>query len=330
MTARSVPPEPSSAALVTVSVLGVRRSSRVSNRGRQDRARQGRCRGHADRRRGDSITRAQPGHPRRPCHDELSLRGFIDLLDCVLVVNHSHGSSLQRSSSSDRSFTAATEILEPAARRRRSGCGHGYAGEGRRRRRRPASKRRDFLVRLPMTNTSATLLQRLLNHGDAAAWTRFTQLYAPLIRASLGRHLPQAADVDDLAQQVFTVVVEKLPEFRHSGRPGAFRAWLRGICVNRVRMFWRTRPADRPRSGSGPAAARRSGQRPEPAVGPRARRVCVSTGAGADRGGVQAGDLAGVPPPGPGQRGARSGRRRAGSDRQRRLHRQVARSAPAA
>jgi RNA polymerase sigma-70 factor (ECF subfamily) len=97
-----------------------------------------------------------------------------------------------------------------------------------------------------MTNTSATLLQRLVDHGDDAAWARLTHLYAPLIRACLGRHLPQSADVDDLAQQVFTVVLEKLPEFRHNGRPGAFRAWLRGICVNRVRMFWRDRPASVP------------------------------------------------------------------------------------
>jgi RNA polymerase sigma-70 factor (ECF subfamily) len=97
-----------------------------------------------------------------------------------------------------------------------------------------------------MTNTSATLLQRLLDHGDDDAWMRLTHLYAPLIRANLRRHLPQEADVDDLVQQVFTVVLKKLPEFRHSGRPGAFRAWLRGICVNRVRMFWRTRPATVP------------------------------------------------------------------------------------
>jgi RNA polymerase sigma-70 factor (ECF subfamily) len=103
-----------------------------------------------------------------------------------------------------------------------------------------------FHRRRPMANTSATLLQRLLDHGDDAAWKRLTHLYAPLIRATLGRHLPQSADVDDLAQQVFTIVLEKLPEFRHNGRPGAFRAWLRGICVNRVRMFWRTRPANVP------------------------------------------------------------------------------------
>jgi len=97
-----------------------------------------------------------------------------------------------------------------------------------------------------VANTSATLLERLKDRRDAAAWERFTQLYEPQIRATLSRHLPQAADIDDLLQQVFTVVVEKLPEFRHSGRPGAFRTWLRGICVNRVRMFWRSRPPTLP------------------------------------------------------------------------------------
>jgi RNA polymerase sigma-70 factor (ECF subfamily) len=99
-----------------------------------------------------------------------------------------------------------------------------------------------------MTNTSATLLQRLLDQGDTAAWTRWTQLYTPLIRATLSRHLPQSADVDDLAQQVFLVVVENLPEFRHNGRPGAFRTWLRGICVNRLRGFWRSRLPTLPES----------------------------------------------------------------------------------
>jgi RNA polymerase sigma-70 factor (ECF subfamily) len=101
-------------------------------------------------------------------------------------------------------------------------------------------------MRRAVANTSATLLERLQDRRDASAWERFTQLYEPLIRATLSRHLPQAADIDDLTQQVFTVVVERLPEFRHNGRPGAFRTWLRGICVNRVRMFWRSQPATLP------------------------------------------------------------------------------------
>src|SRR5215212_3878861 len=94
---------------------------------------------------------------------------------------------------------------------------------------------------MPGSLTSASLLQRALDPGDRAAWERLHRLYTPLIRGWLRRHLPQTADVDDLTQQVFAVVVEKLPAFEHGGRAGSFRNWLRGICVNRVRMFWRER-----------------------------------------------------------------------------------------
>jgi RNA polymerase sigma-70 factor (ECF subfamily) len=94
-----------------------------------------------------------------------------------------------------------------------------------------------------MPATSATLLQRLRDRADRDAWGRLILLYTPLIRGCLTRHLPQEADLDDLVQQVLTVVVEKLPAFEHNGRAGAFRAWLRGIAVNRLRMFWRSRPA---------------------------------------------------------------------------------------
>jgi RNA polymerase sigma-70 factor (ECF subfamily) len=98
-----------------------------------------------------------------------------------------------------------------------------------------------------MIQTSYTLLQRLRQGADEAAWERLVRLYTPLIRGWLRRHLPQPDDVDELTQQVFQVVVEKMPTFEHAGRAGSFRAWLRGICVNRVRMFWRE-----PRPGWGP------------------------------------------------------------------------------
>ena len=92
-----------------------------------------------------------------------------------------------------------------------------------------------------MIQTSLTLLERLREGGDEAAWERLVRLYTPLIRGWLRRHLPQADDVDEVTQQVFQVVVEKMPAFEHAGRAGSFRAWLRGICVNRVRLFWRER-----------------------------------------------------------------------------------------
>ena len=42
-------------------------------------------------------------------------------------------------------------------------------------------------------------------------------------------------------QEVLAVVVRELPGFRHNQRPGAFRAWLRTILVNRLQAFWRAR-----------------------------------------------------------------------------------------
>jgi RNA polymerase sigma factor (sigma-70 family) len=93
-----------------------------------------------------------------------------------------------------------------------------------------------------MTRTSTSLLQRLGDPNDSAAWARLTLLYTPLIRRWLGRQLRQEADVEDVAQQVFTVIVQEGPAFQHNGHPGAFRAWLRAICVNCLRKFWSTRP----------------------------------------------------------------------------------------
>lgn len=92
-------------------------------------------------------------------------------------------------------------------------------------------------------NTSASLLERLRDRGDAQAWQKLVLLYTPLMRAWLRPAALQAADVDDLTQRVLEVVVRKLPQFQHDGRPGAFRAWLRAITVNRLREFWRARPA---------------------------------------------------------------------------------------
>jgi RNA polymerase sigma-70 factor (ECF subfamily) len=85
------------------------------------------------------------------------------------------------------------------------------------------------------------LLERLQVQPDTDAWKRFVDLYTPVIRGWLRRHRLPEADVDDLSQDVLTVVVRELPGFRHDGRPGAFRRWLRVVTVNRLRGLWRQR-----------------------------------------------------------------------------------------
>ncbi len=92
-----------------------------------------------------------------------------------------------------------------------------------------------------MSETSISLLDRLRRPSDAASWKRFVDLYEPLLQGWLRRQGVRAQDVDDLVQEVLGVVVQELPAFQHNQRPGAFRAWLRTILINRLKGFWRAR-----------------------------------------------------------------------------------------
>ncbi len=106
-----------------------------------------------------------------------------------------------------------------------------------------------------MSATSATLLERLRDRADAAAWQRLVDLYTPLLSGWLRRHALQAADVDDLVQEVLATVAREAPQFRHSGQTGAFRHWLRTILAHRLRVFWRTRRARPAATGDSDFAA---------------------------------------------------------------------------
>jgi RNA polymerase sigma factor (sigma-70 family) len=91
------------------------------------------------------------------------------------------------------------------------------------------------------SQTSASLLEQARG-GGAVAWAQFIRLYTPLLHAWLGAAGLQTADREDLTQRTLMVLVRQLPAFEHNGRPGAFRAYLRGITVNLLREFWRDRP----------------------------------------------------------------------------------------
>ena len=92
--------------------------------------------------------------------------------------------------------------------------------------------------------TSLSLLQRAASAGNAASWERLAALYAPLMRRWLAQYEVQAADADDLIQEVFFVVAQELPRFDHNGQTGAFRSWLRKTLVHRLHSFWRKQKYD--------------------------------------------------------------------------------------
>jgi RNA polymerase sigma-70 factor, ECF subfamily len=82
--------------------------------------------------------------------------------------------------------------------------------------------------------TPVSLLERLKLPSEQDAWTRFVQLYTPLLYDWARRVGLQESDAADLVQEVFTVLVRKLPEFNYD-RGKSFRGWLRTVLLNRWR-----------------------------------------------------------------------------------------------
>jgi RNA polymerase sigma-70 factor (ECF subfamily) len=99
-----------------------------------------------------------------------------------------------------------------------------------------------------MHTTSGSLLERLRQPADQESWPKFVKLYTPLIYYWARRTGLQEADAADLVQEVFAVLVKKLPEFTYA--PGkSFRGWLRTVTLNKWRERERRRtvpvvPAD--------------------------------------------------------------------------------------
>ena len=92
-----------------------------------------------------------------------------------------------------------------------------------------------------MDETSLSLLDRLQHDPSDSVWREVVELYAPLLESWLVPFLLQPADRDDIVQESLATVLQQLADFRHAGRTGSFRAWLRAIVVNRLREFWRRR-----------------------------------------------------------------------------------------
>src|SRR5262249_36760461 len=91
-----------------------------------------------------------------------------------------------------------------------------------------------------MSETPASLLERLRDPQADAAWKQFVDLYTPLLFYWARRVGLQETDAADLVQDVFVLLVKKLPEFRYDANKG-FRSWLRTVALNRWREIQRRR-----------------------------------------------------------------------------------------
>jgi RNA polymerase sigma-70 factor (ECF subfamily) len=93
-----------------------------------------------------------------------------------------------------------------------------------------------------MDTTPPSLLERLRKPSEQRAWEQFVQLYTPLLFAWARRLGLAEDDAADLVQDVFTLLVQKLPEFTYD-RHQRFRGWLWTVTLNKWREKRRRRQA---------------------------------------------------------------------------------------
>jgi RNA polymerase sigma-70 factor, ECF subfamily len=83
-------------------------------------------------------------------------------------------------------------------------------------------------------DTRSSLLLRLHDPSDREAWEEFVALYQQIVYRMAVRHGMQAADADDLTQQVFWSISRAIDRFEISAQKGRFRDWLRTIARHAI------------------------------------------------------------------------------------------------
>ncbi len=93
--------------------------------------------------------------------------------------------------------------------------------------------------------TRPSLLLRVRDLSDAAAWGDFVEIYAPLVHRYALRRGLQDADAADIVQDVLREFARCVPRFEYDPAAGRFRGWLHTLTRRAVARQAR-QPAARP------------------------------------------------------------------------------------
>ena len=87
---------------------------------------------------------------------------------------------------------------------------------------------------MTLPETRDSLLIRLRDANDAAAWDEFAAIYRPMIcRLALRRGL-QESDAEEIAQRVMLSVSRSIEKWERDPTKGGFRSWLRTVARNAI------------------------------------------------------------------------------------------------
>lgn len=92
--------------------------------------------------------------------------------------------------------------------------------------------------------TSDSLIFRVKNPADGAAWTEFLGIYQPVVFRMARRRGLQDADAQDVMQQVFLSISKSIEGWVPGDLQPPFRAWLTTIARNAITKALTRRPRD--------------------------------------------------------------------------------------
>ncbi|HEY3787738.1 MAG TPA: sigma-70 family RNA polymerase sigma factor [Urbifossiella sp.] len=87
-------------------------------------------------------------------------------------------------------------------------------------------------------DTRPSLLMRIRNPADAAAWGEFVRIYTPLVYRHCRRAGLQEADAAEVSQEVFAQVARSASGFAYEPARGRFRDWLGAVVRSRLARFF--------------------------------------------------------------------------------------------
>jgi RNA polymerase sigma-70 factor (ECF subfamily) len=93
--------------------------------------------------------------------------------------------------------------------------------------------------------THTTLLNRLSNGVDPAAWKEFHERYNDLLRGFAYRYGLQQADCDDIVQEVLLALSRTMPGFEYDPSRGKFRSYLKTLTIRTVFQILRQKSSQK-------------------------------------------------------------------------------------